>query len=705
MRNLMAVFAAALFTLAAFLTPQARASSDSLQRFAGTSRECALLEEDAAYVLDRDGLLWRWSYDDTEPAVYAQLPPASAATGTAPYAELPEADRAALAESVQLLAPGPSGQLYALNIYAGRIGLVTPQGLTWTDAVFDPSPLFSRGGWPLPLLAAPMLAADDSLAICVQCWDRMDSTHDNYAQILLVEPSTGRTRLLDAPDATAACMYQEKLLLLCSTLDEAMVQHNSLSLLDPESGVLTPFAASLPDGTAGGLAWDGHETIALSVDMGVYLLEGQSDAYLAANTPGLYAREGAYGKLLPNGRYAYLDEALTVLPLHTDRQQTLTLQWLAADPQLFSAFQAAHPEALIQVRTENLSCAQVAQRIRSGDSDTDIFCVTVDADFGALVDKGFAAALGDEPRIAESVADMYAPLREVLLDASRCIVAYPVSLNVSLWSVNRELWGRYFGNAALPATWEELLTAMLDFEKMDNQEGDLFLNAWDYEDMVQRILWAFLQQSDGNTADLQDPALSRCLNLLAQVREALGVDHFSSETMYPESERGGVEHALLGIGQASYNTHLSSLDVSARDALLPLTFHEESPCLPAALQVLVVNPRSPRQELAKAFVALAAEPENGLLRYYMLHASATEPVYRTSALSGQTYALISPEGLAAWQQAVPFLRFYERSTLVRGDVQAVLQDCAQQYVHGRLDVQGLLAQAERRIAMVQMESR
>lgn len=105
MRNLMAVFAAALFALTALLTPQARASSDSLQRFAGTSRECALLEEDAAYVLDRDGLLWRWSYDDTEPAVYAQLPPASAATGTAPYAELPEADRAALAESVQLLAP------------------------------------------------------------------------------------------------------------------------------------------------------------------------------------------------------------------------------------------------------------------------------------------------------------------------------------------------------------------------------------------------------------------------------------------------------------------------------------------------------------------------------------------------------------------------------------------------------------------------
>lgn len=193
--------------------------------------------------------------------------------------------------------------------------------------------------------------------------------------------------------------------------------------------------------------------------------------------------------------------------------------------------------------------------------------------------------------------------------------------------------------------------------------------------------------------------------MLAQAREALGVDHFSSETMYPESEQGGVEHALLGIGQASYDTHLSSLDISARDALLPLTFHGESPCLPATLQVLVVNPLSPRQALAKAFVASAAAPENGLLRYYMLHASATEPVYRTSALTGETYAVISPEGLTAWRQAVPFLRFYERSPLVRDDVQTVLQDCAELYAHGRLDLQGLLAEVKRKIAMVQLESR
>ena len=71
------------------------------------------------------------------------LPTAPNASGSAPDAELPEADHAALEDSVQLLGPGPSGQLYALNVYAGRIGLVTPQGLTWTDtastlAVFPP---------------------------------------------------------------------------------------------------------------------------------------------------------------------------------------------------------------------------------------------------------------------------------------------------------------------------------------------------------------------------------------------------------------------------------------------------------------------------------------------------------------------------------------------------------------------------------------
>ena len=60
---------------------------------------------------------------------------------------------------------------------------------------------------------------------------------------------------------------------------------NSLALLDTESGAITPLSAQLPDGSAGGIAWDGRETIALAVDMGVYLLEeGQGNAHLAANT-------------------------------------------------------------------------------------------------------------------------------------------------------------------------------------------------------------------------------------------------------------------------------------------------------------------------------------------------------------------------------------------------------------------------------------
>ena len=73
MKKFMAVFAVALFALAAPLTPRARADSAPLQAFDGIARQCALLVEDAAYVLDRDGLLWRWSYDDTEPAVYVHL--------------------------------------------------------------------------------------------------------------------------------------------------------------------------------------------------------------------------------------------------------------------------------------------------------------------------------------------------------------------------------------------------------------------------------------------------------------------------------------------------------------------------------------------------------------------------------------------------------------------------------------------------------
>lgn len=704
MKKLMAVFAAVLLTLVGLPASPARGQAEALQRFTDLPLQCSLLTQDAAFALDTDGVLWRWPYDAAQPVPYATLPAALPLDGLSAYAQLSPEERAAARETVQLLAPSPSGQLYALNVYAGRVGVVSPQGVTWTEVTFDPAPLFSSDGWPLPLLGRPQCLADGRLLLLAECWDRMDFTHWNYAQALLLDPSTGATRLLDAPDTIAGCMHQEKLLLLCSAATENGTQENSLSLLDLDSGESSPFPGQLPDGNAGAMACDEQGKIVLTIDSDVYLLDRNGSAQLTANAWNTQVTAYSQGLLLPDGRYATTGSGITVLPLPQEPPQPLTVQWAVPDAAMAAAFQAAHPEVLVQLRRETMSCAQVAQRIQGGDNATDIFCVTVDAGFGVLMDKGFTVPLEDCQAIVQSVADMYEPFRELLTDNAGHIAAYPVSLRVNLWSVNQELWIKHFGDTPLPDTWAGMLANMLTFESAEDQDGDLFLSQWDYAEMVRLLLWSFLQQSEDDSADLTDLSLAQCLDLLLQIRAVKGVDHLSSEEVYPASEVGGSEYVLLGINWAAYDSRLASLDSEADSMLLPLTFHGETPTLPVDLQVLVVNPLSPRQALAQAFIAQAAIPENGLIRYAMLHASATEPVYRTSELTGRTYAVISPQGLESWRKVVPCLRFYARSGLIRDDVEALLESCVQRYIGGQLRQQEMLAELDRMIAMAQLEN-
>ena len=136
MKKVMALFAA-LILLLGCLPAQAEGF---IVRFDETWINAYFLGEKCAWVLDRDGNLMRWSYDESEPAQIAVLPVPTREmfeNYSKTYSELPAANRAQIEDTVTILAE--DGELlYALNQYSGKLGIVTEGGLHW-NGIFDAS--------------------------------------------------------------------------------------------------------------------------------------------------------------------------------------------------------------------------------------------------------------------------------------------------------------------------------------------------------------------------------------------------------------------------------------------------------------------------------------------------------------------------------------------------------------------------------------
>ena len=674
----------------------------ALKRFEDTWMLAKELElgEDAAWVLDREGTLWIWPYDDTQPQILCRLPalPGALENGELSYDRLTPEDRALADESVQFLI-GSGGALYAVNQFAGRIGTVDGQGVHWQDTRFDTSPLLDDMG--LQRMKTGEVIQGGILYILTNYWEESPAAEYFY-KVIEIDLATGKTEAVNVPNAHIMCLYQGDLLLLCS--DEG---GNWLERMDIATGQRQALDIRTPPGEAGGLAY--HQpsgTLWLTVGSVVYQSSGGGNFAMVYNNPFPYTHDAMLGRALHGGRYALTGEGIIVMPpadFSGERQVLTVCLDGVSDMAVQQAFLSAHPGVLLDERVQRLPAADVAERIRSGDTETDVFGVRVDSAFGELIAKGYAATLHENAAIAQSVAAMYPEIRKVLLDDNGQIVAYPQSLDLSLWDVRLPLWEKYFGQEPLPATWQELFSAMLRFEK-DSDGGDLFLLEWSYEHMLSQVLSSFLAQRDGTAINFLEPAFQETLALLAQVNEAMlgkGISYLFEGDVYPESELLG-EHSLFLQGGSGFSTHKATLN--SYGGLPPFTFDGMEPVIPGYMRVLVVNPLSPRQELARDYVALAAKKDTNLIRYYMLHENATEPV-EDPAPRGAAKWIIPQEGIDAWRDTVPHLRFFERSAFLREDMQKQFDKLCARYLGGQLTLDALLKQMNDVARMVSLEQR
>ncbi|MEG1776158.1 MAG: hypothetical protein RR367_06605 [Clostridia bacterium] len=709
-----------------------------------------LFGNDVAYCCMADGSIYRWGLGEAAPEKLCAVVPWP--DERVSYADMSKAQREQADQTMTKLAV--SGQtLYAVNEYTGRIGTVDAQGIAWQESGFDNADFFSANGDQRCYTAS--FADDTTLYLQAEYGEEESSLYWNHS-VLTLDLHTGATRRYKTPGMQAMCLYREGSMLL---LRRSKANTYLLTALDLATGALSDLTYALPsvDDGIGGLAYDPASDAIYYMDQGgIYQsIGGAAFTRILPHSYGNLVHEFTQGFITKDGRYGANLDGIVVFNTKELPTANSTLQLCLSTPDEAStaAFAAVRPEITLDMRYEDgMTAADIAERIRTGDDQTDIFEVMVDSSFSTLVEKGYAASLNASETLVSGAATLHPAIQHALTSTSGMLAAYPIELRISLWQVNNELWQTYFGSEPPPTTWTAFFQTMLRFEESEGPDnGDLFVHEWSYESMVKRMINAYMEQHDTPDAPLRfdTPALREALDALASVNSLMlsrGITHQSEADLYPTAEL--LNRSLFYMG-GSGDQLLTTADSLSGGEMLPLAFSDvDTSVIHGYLSVLIVNPLSQRQELARDYIACAAARNTDVVRYYKLHPDAVEPVeepnyaqqiaqYKadkatlTNKLAAQTDAVqrstledqlknvqwyldhedflrwqIPPEGIAAWQRIAPTIRYFEHSafvTLTDGAVAHQIDALCSQYASAQQEVGVFLEQLDGTMHMIWLE--
>ena len=482
--------------------------------FEGQSLKSVAFGDERAYVLDDEGTLWAWNYQ-SEMDRLCQLPVYTLENG---YYDTTGEELRKLEEAVFDIYEW-DGTVYALNPYSGRIGTVDDEGVYWT-AEFDSSALIASYGWAHWVQSSEIMGGTLYLLV------------DREAvgmQVVKIDLTSGAVALFDAKDAVAMCVQKNRLLLIRMPWDaEAMMgRDTSMVAMNPVTGEITKLLCQLPDGEGWNMGLAVSEDTVYILSNGVFYISRDGETFEALQQgPGSAMKIHA----LPQGAMAYTGMGVNACPLASEPiSEKLVVRGNGFMSEVTETFKAQHPGALLQVLNGSVDAADVADAIRSGDAETDVFVVRVDAAFGTLIDKGFAVPLEDNPVIAASKEKMFPIIRSALTDGQGRLVAYPDTVNVSSWGYNAELWPQHFSGREMPTTYLELFQMMQGF--LENDDGDYFFDVYSYPAMVKEVIGAYVA-AHGDETVFNSPALKETLTMLAEVQQTLREMHLDSWDVY-----------------------------------------------------------------------------------------------------------------------------------------------------------------------------
>ena len=287
----------------------------------------------------------------------------------------------------------------------------------------------------------------------------------------------------------------------------------------------------------------------------------------------------------------------------------------------FSDFSVAHGGAKIASVDYPSSFDDLALELVSGSDRFDLMVLELsEGNVDSLLSKGYYVNLSEDEVIASYVQSLYPTWRDKCLLGDE-IVGIPINVrNIWTFMVNLDIW-REEGLGDYPTTYDELFDCIEEWDSMGVlDEVPLFHRSTSsFSELLRRILYDHIGQCkrEGRPVVFSDETLLRLLSRLEALRpilEAHDARNIAGDGLIFE----GVMSNIIRI------TGFMGFEVTAENNAyepLPLGLTDPEDCVESVfLTMLVVNPNSKRQELAKAYLSYIAGHPTTWARYYMLGA-------------------------------------------------------------------------------------
>ena len=284
---------------------------------------------------------------------------------------------------------------------------------------------------------------------------------------------------------------------------------------------------------------------------------------------------------------------------------------------------------------------EIAVELVTGSDRVDILVVECSSgNVRSLLNKGFYADLSEEDGVKAFAESLYPVWRDACMNGNE-IAALPV--NARNWRTltrNRVLWAEE-NLGPVPATYDELFDAIRDW----NARGILDLGypmVWRGFDsfgvLAYRIVSDYVGkcQREGRPIVFEDEVLLHLLDGLEELRPILNdydAKNPSGDPLLPEGFLTGLVHISDDDPRLLYD-----------EEVLPLGLTDAQDCVETALlTVLIVNPNSPRAELAKKYLSYLARNPSAWDRCMLMQGmpgGIREPGYENAT---EQYEQLMPE--------------------------------------------------------------
>lgn len=368
--------------------------------------------------------------------------------------------------------------------------------------------------------------------------------------------------------------------------------------------------------------------------------------------------------------------------------ESVTLNILSEnEPSWEYAFMQKHPE--IEVRHMDAAAeGQAYLTLLMTDNGCDVYELPIGPLYEALKEKGYLLPIEGSDVMDAFAAQLCGYMKPMFLK-DNLIYAAPVpseedlveSISWGMWRYARDLWEEE-GLGAFPATYGELLTRMIEWEKNEDDHGyRLFDAELGPGGFASTILQAYVRQYEKSNEiiSFDTPIFREVMLLLKEYQDV---------------------YQPLNDCQALISSYCGYLAESCDEGYMwiaPPTFEEgQTAPIGANTSIYVISARTKHREEAIAYVEAAVQSLNKLSLLMMTCSDPCE-------LKSGNKTVVTKEQIEILQSYVPQVQFNSQSIFLSGEHYYDMEGIIHQYLHGILPLDMMITQLNQRAVMASKE--